>query len=176
MYSEEILGGIGSGIIPGSGILGSLAAAITPTLTDAQMASQDRELATNVVPGIGTYRSWKRSGYYDKKLQKELDRRKIKEIAQQVKENSKKAALTSEILGSMADPLNLVAAPIAGIAAALTPTKTHEQMLEQQGKRWSNLLPGVGPYRYWKRKGYENAAAEQMVKDIAARAHKNKSK
>jgi hypothetical protein len=61
------------------------------------------------------------------------------------------------VLGGSVGPAGLIGA----IAAAATPTKTHKEMLEQQKKKWSNFIPGVGTYRILKRLG----ASHKELKD-----------
>jgi len=69
-------------------------------------------------------------------------------------EFKKHAGIYSESFGYL-NPLNLIAGGPAAIAAAITPTKTKKQMVEQQKKTWSNfLIPGANTYRALKRIGY----------------------
>jgi hypothetical protein len=77
VYSEFIGGGIGE-IVPGAGLIGSLAALATPTKTHEQMLEQQKKKWSNFLPGVGTYRLMKRLGYSHKQLNKELESKEEK--------------------------------------------------------------------------------------------------
>jgi len=152
---SEIAGQATTGMI-GSPI-GAIVAAMTPGKTDKEMKSQQKKTWSNFLPGVGSYRYWKRLGHSQRKFNKELE---------------KKSSLVSEVTGPMASsvlPAKLKA--IAGLAqaagtvgAAFTPTKTKKEMIEQQKKTWSNLIPGVGNYRLMKRVGYSQKSLNKAIK------------
>jgi len=149
--TSEAFGSVLGNMLPIVGgpasLVGSIAAAVTPTLTKEEMKRQQKESASNFIPGVGTYRLLKRMGYSHEDLKK-----------QNLKDEMKKSAgVYSEYLGQIVNPLNLVANPIGAIAAGLTDTKSDEEMKKQQKKSVSNfLLPGTAAYRYFKRMGHSN--------------------
>ena len=65
LKSELVAGTIGGSIGP-AGLAGMIAAAATPTFTEKQMKTQGKKTWSNLIPGVGTYRLWKRLGYSQK--------------------------------------------------------------------------------------------------------------
>ena len=83
----------------------------------------------------------------------------------------KKAAVTSEVAGTLLNPLNTLSA-VGGlggaIAAKVTPTRTDDEQKEADKKGLSNLLfPGVAPYNLFKRYGHTHSKEKE-------KHHKNK--
>lgn len=69
---------------------------------------------------------------------------------------------------SMMNPLNILGIAPAAIAAAVTPTRTLEEQLEEESdspvKDW--LIPGVGFYNQLKRLGVSNRLADSKDGDV----------
>jgi hypothetical protein len=69
----------------------------------------------------------------------------------------KQAGFVSELLGNNLNPLNALAAPVSGVAALMTPTRTTERQAQNDSKSHylrDLLVPGVAPYQAFKRLGY----------------------
>lgn len=64
--TSEYIGGALGGI---AGIPAAIAAAITKTKTDKEMIEQGKKGLSNFIPGVGTYRMFKRLGHSNKKFQ-----------------------------------------------------------------------------------------------------------
>jgi hypothetical protein len=179
----------------GGGALGGLAALLTPTRSLAQQAEYDagdnmlRAVGNVVVPGMGPYNSWKRTGAAIRspemnqirkmreadKLKRELafqDFDDDKEDKKEEKKPTRKAAgWASELVGAM-NPINGLAAIPAGIAAAVTPTRTLDEQAAADEEMLSNIfIPGRNYYNMWKRTGAASRSPE-MLKMIAAARRK----
>lgn len=76
-------------------------------------------------------------------------------------EMEKLSGVKTELIGSATGGIG---SAIGALAAAVTPTKTDDQMKKQQKKTWSNLIPGVGTYRYFKRLGHSQKRLNEMNK------------
>lgn len=79
-------------------------------------------------------------------------------------ELQKISGMYAEYFGSAVGGLVPPAGLVGAIAAAATPTKTTKEMVEQQKKKGSNFIPGVGAYRLMKRLGYSHKELEKQVK------------
>lgn len=72
----------------------------------------------------------------------------------------KMAGPTSEWLGINFNPLNALGIPIGGLAALATPTRTPQEQAEAEQNSITNaIVPGVGPYNFFKRMGRSAANA-----------------
>jgi len=105
------------------------------------------------------------------KTREEKDMNK-ESMLNQIYENSfndevqKMAGIRTEFLGNAG-----IGAPFGALAAAMTPTKTDEQMKKQEKKTWSNmLLPGVGTYRTFKRMGHSRKKIKELIEKDDAKA------
>lgn len=83
---------------------------------------------------------------------------------QQAIELLKSADITSELGGTILNPLNAVAAPFAALRALSTPTRSDEEQLNadsigQEERLKQVLLPGSAPYNLFKRFGHARAQA-----------------
>ena len=156
---SEVLGSAGTSSIPYLGpfaaLGGMIGAAATPTYSDKEMKESQKAIGTNFIPGIGTYRLFKRLGWTGKKGQ---------EMTEKTSELKKEAGVVSEFVGSAVNPLSLIATPISAIAAAATPTYSDKEFKEAHKAVASNILvPGMATYRYWKRLGYSQKKADEMI-------------
>jgi hypothetical protein len=75
---------------------------------------------------------------------------------------AKEAGWKSELGGSMLNPLSVFGGNLGGtIAAAVTPTRTNDEMAKQDNDVWKNLLiPGYGHYNTLKRQGHSYWGSE----------------
>jgi hypothetical protein len=82
---------------------------------------------------------------------------KKQQLAAQMSGAPKTAGYTSELAGTLANPLNWfgIAPLVSGGIALGTPTRSDEEQAEADEETWKNLLiPGVAPYHGWKRLGH----------------------
>ena len=93
--------------------------------------------------------------------------------------NEKEAGYWSEIGGSMLNPLNLYGGNLLGGAAALaTPTKSQKEIADRETDDESTwlknlIIPGVGPYHYYKRLGNSIRGPEIKEQRRKSRAAKD---
>jgi hypothetical protein len=144
------------------GPIGALTALTTPTRSLAEQAEHDEEdntLRNLLIPGVGAYNNAKRIGTSIRgpELQEMIEDYRYGEDEDE-DEPEKSAGIVSEAVGLL-NPLNLYGGNFVGPLAALaTPTKSLKEQakMESRGGRTAleNLLiPGVAPYRGYKRLG-----------------------
>ena len=125
--------------------VGAIAAAVSEGETPDNIAKKDKESGVaGVIPGVGTYRRWKRIG----STTRDEKGRPLP---------GAKASMLADVLGRYS-PLALVGAPFGAIAAAITDRRSIEEQRQHDRDDMKNILmnilvPGVAEYNYWKRVG-----------------------
>lgn len=168
----------------GGGALGGLAALATPTRSLKQQAEFDsndsmlRALTNVLVPGVGAYRGFKRTGagirspemkaIKSRRLQdqarRELESMESAHGADKKDDSGKEAGWKTEIAGAALNPLNVVGNPLGALAALATPTRSLNQQSEADDSTWSNIfIPGAGAYNMFKRTGAVTRSPEMRA-------------
>lgn len=147
------------------GIIGNLKAAEDALKTRDQLQAIERlkelegtSALADILPGVGSYRATTRKLETEKALGVD---------------DEDAANRSGELVLSMLNPLNLVAAPGAALAAALTPKYTLEEALESykgdQDTAGSFLIPGKALYKALKRYGASERISQstESTKELA---------
>lgn len=128
--------------------IGGISALASPTQSHEEVGKYNED-PTGFVPGIGTYRLYKRMGATTKDEEG-------KEVP------GARGSSIGEVVGSTLSPIGALGSPIGALVAMLTARRTQKEQQKHDKDSMKNVLmnlfvPGTGAYDYFKRLGSTTA-------------------